>query len=284
MKGRIISSSDLQRFLIAVGFWVLAIISIHCVHNSHLSAVNIAKKIESLSLSITFPSHQDTTSRSAPQAQTITSPAIAAWQGPIQPVNIQTSDMAPVILRVPTTEPVVFVGIDDGWVQAKPTQAWLIKHHLPFSLFLTNNGIKNDYGYFKKLQSAGMTIEDHSLTHPNLTKLNLDQQKAEICATADIYQTVFGRRPTLFRPPYGAYNDNTRRAAASCGIKAIVMWHVNVGTGGDVQFQSNSTHLQPGDIVLMHFNPEFLQDMQSLAEAVTQNHLQIGRLEDWLPQ
>ena len=35
----------------------------------------------------------------------------------------------------------------------------------------------------------------------------------------DVIEKRFGKRPTLFRPPYGNYNQDTLRAAKSCGIK-----------------------------------------------------------------
>lgn len=240
-------------------------------------------KLNSLSLSTASYETPRVASASTSRSSAMSQPAISVWQGPIQPSDIQPASPIPVFSKVPTTEPVIFVGIDDGWVQTPQNLDWLTSHHLPFTLFLTDNGIKNDYGYFKKLQNAGMTIQDHTLSHPHLPKLTLDQQKTEICSTADKYQNVFGERPTLFRPPYGEYNDDTRKAAASCGITAIVLWHVVIGTGGDVQFQTGSNHLQAGDIVLMHFRPEFLVDAHALAEQASQNHLQIGRLEDWLP-
>jgi hypothetical protein len=34
--------------------------------------------------------------------------------------------------------------------------------------------------------------------------------------------------------------------------------------------------------VLMHFRNEFLQDMQAFEDQVTKDHLQVGRLEDWI--
>lgn len=272
-----------QLFLVAVALWALAILSVQGINTSQLSVSSRPKTIDSLTYSVARFNPQD---RITGQGQTLGEQqtfqtAIAAWQGPIQPLVIQPSDKAPVIFRIPTTEPVVFVGIDDGWIQTPEAFDWLTQHHLPFTLFLTNNGIKNNYDYFKELQNSGMTIQDHTISHPNLSKLSFDQQKSEICTTADIYQSVFGIRPWLLRPPYGAYNDDTLKAAASCGMKAVVNWHVNVGTG-DVLFQSSNTHLQPGDIVLMHFRPEFLADIQSLAQQVSDNHLQIGRLEDWI--
>src|SRR5574337_1373189 len=140
----------------------------------------------------------------AQEPTTASGPALSEWQGPIQPYIVQPSGVAQVVFRIPTTQPVIFIGIDDGWIKTPQNLQWLTSHHLPFSLFLTNNGIKDNYGYFKQLQDAGMDIEDHTLSHGDLTKMTAAQQQNEICHAADIYQSVYGRRPTLFRPPYGA--------------------------------------------------------------------------------
>lgn len=266
----------------AVAAWVLAIACFLNINTSHKAPAAPSRNMKPLSFELSQRGLGLESKKPATNHIGAIQPAIGTWQGPIQPVSIQASDRVPIIVRIPTTEPVVFVGIDDGWVQPAEMADWLVEHHLPFTLFLTDNGIKNNYGYFKSFQAAGMTIQNHTVSHSHLPKLNYYQQKAEICGAADTYQSVFGLRPTLFRPPYGEYNDNTRLAAAACGMKALVLWHAVIGTGGDVQFQSNN-HLQPGDIVLMHFKADFLADAQALAKQVAQNHLQIGRLEDWLP-
>jgi peptidoglycan/xylan/chitin deacetylase (PgdA/CDA1 family) len=202
------------------------------------------------------------------------------WQGAVEPVLTQPQ-IVPVLDRIPTNKPVIFLGIDDGAAKSPEAQRWLLEHHLPFSLFLDNANIQSNYGYFRQLQTAGMGIEDHTLTHPYLRTLTQQQQQAEICGAADTYQAVFGKRPTLFRPPYGELNGLTHQAAANCGMKAIITWHAKVN-GGSVQFQENNTHFLPGDIVLMHFRPEFLQDMKAFTNQAAKDHLQVARLEDWI--
>ncbi len=264
--------------------WILVLFCLVSIHGEKPSSRLPNMRSQPLSYSLSSLNPEIASSQATLGEQISAQPAITTWRGPIQPLNLNpTTKRVSAINRIPTTEPVVFITIDDGWVQTKEQQDWLIKHHLPISLFLTDNGIKNDYDFFKKLQDAGMTVQDHTLSHPDLAKLNIKQQKHEICAAADKYQRVFGRRPDLLRPPYGDYNNDTKAAAASCGFKAIVLWHAVVGTGGgEVQFQTPSNHLQPGDIVLMHFKKGFTADAQALAEQIQKNHLQIGRLEDWI--
>jgi peptidoglycan/xylan/chitin deacetylase (PgdA/CDA1 family) len=95
---------------------------------------------------------------------------------------------------------------------------------------------------------------------------------------ADYVQQQFGRRPIFFRPPGGAYSNTMRRAAADCGMKAVVTW-IAKANGGSMQYQIGD-HLRPGDVVLMHFRPEFKQDMQAFLDAMTVAGLHTELLEN----
>jgi peptidoglycan/xylan/chitin deacetylase (PgdA/CDA1 family) len=218
----------------------------------------------------------------APSPTPAPQPSVTAWKGDPQPVPLPPAfQTVPVISRVQTDQPVIFLGIDDGWFKIPQARDWLIQHKLPFTLFLENDAIASDYSYFNDLQDAGLTIQDHTLTHPDMATLDFDQQKNQICAAADTYMNVYGQRPTLFRPPFGSFNDLTLQASAACGMKAVVTWHAKAN-GGSIQFQDGNTHFLPGDIVLMHFRNEFLADMNAFMDQAAKDNLQIGRLEDWL--
>jgi peptidoglycan/xylan/chitin deacetylase (PgdA/CDA1 family) len=217
--------------------------------------------------------------KQAPAQPAVVTP-ILAWRGPVQPVVLPTSPV-PVISNVPTNDPVVFVTMDDGWIQTPENHEWLVSHHLPFSLFLSDAGVRNNYQYFQDLQSAGMTIENHTVNHPSLIKHNLPTQQAEICGAADSYQNVFHHRPTLLRPPYGLFNANTQQAAEACGQRAIIMWRATI-QDGVIAYQDGNTTLKPGDIILTHFQPDFIANMQALSVELNKEHLQVAHLEDWL--
>jgi peptidoglycan/xylan/chitin deacetylase (PgdA/CDA1 family) len=205
---------------------------------------------------------------------------ISVWHGPVTPMAIAPG-LPPVIDRVPVTVPVVFVTIDDGWVQTPENLNWLSSHRLPFSMFLSDAGIRTNYQYFQTLQAAGMSVQNHTISHPRLPKMNADQQRAEICGASDVYQNVFKHRPTLFRPPYGEYSDVTRQIVADCGMRALVMWKATL-EGGAMHFQTPNATLVPGDIILAHFEPDLVPNMDALARQLDQDHLQVGQLEDWI--
>lgn len=103
---------------------------------------------------------------------------------------------------------------------------------------------------------------------------------AEINAMQAFCQEQYGRRPTLFRPPGGAYSNVMRKAVADAGLKAIITWEAKANAGRmDYQY---GNALRPGDIVLMHFRPEFAADLAAFRQAQLAAGLEVLLLEDFL--
>ncbi|MEI7539279.1 MAG: polysaccharide deacetylase family protein [Candidatus Saccharibacteria bacterium] len=188
--------------------------------------------------------------------------------------------MAPVITNIPTKQNVVFLTIDDGAFKDQSVVDMIKQNGIKASLFLSKVFIDSNPDFFKQIISLGSLVEDHTIGHDtNMVKnQGYDQQKAEICDMANYEVEHYGRRPIFFRPPGGAYSDTMRRAAADCGMKAVVTW-IAKANGGSMQYQIGSK-LRPGDIVLMHFRPEFKQDMQAFLNAQDAAGLHTELLED----
>ena len=115
---------------------------------------------------------------------------------------------------------------------------------LPVSMFLTDSVVGPGYGHFARLQSVGASIQNHTLDHPALRGLPYAGQRAEICGQQDRLRSRFGRHPRLFRPPYGTYDTATLRAAADCGISALVLWRVSMTGDGDLTYPRGRHRLQ----------------------------------------
>jgi peptidoglycan/xylan/chitin deacetylase (PgdA/CDA1 family) len=197
------------------------------------------------------------------------------------PVSLPPTSSAPVFSRIPTTNKVIFLGIDDGLVRDPAVANLLEQANIPFTMFLVRGEAEAGADYFRQLQQYGGVVESHTITHPDLTKLSYGNVQTEVCGTLDDYQNLFGRRPTLFRPPYGSYNANVQAVAASCGFKAVILWK---GSTNDGRFDlQDGTQLTPGDIVLMHFRTDLLADLQKVFDVCKQQGFAIASLEDYLP-
>ncbi|WP_159668617.1 polysaccharide deacetylase family protein [Streptomyces mexicanus] len=196
-------------------------------------------------------------------------------------------DLPPVFTTVPTRDKVVFLTIDDGAEKDPAFLRMMNDLKIPYTAFLTDYLIKDDYAYFRTMQSSGVTLNNHTLHHRYLPGLSYEQQRREICGMQDIMEKQFGTRPTMFRPPYGNYNQDTLRAAKSCGIRYAPIWNEEVYVD-HWEFRETNQRLRPGDIVLTHFrgraewNGTMVDDMRRFLDYVTAHGYAVARLEDYL--
>ncbi|MGW0518755.1 polysaccharide deacetylase family protein [Crossiella sp. NPDC003009] len=188
---------------------------------------------------------------------------------------------AKVVYKVDTQDRVVFLTIDDGATRRPDMIDILRRSGVKATFFLTNSYVKQDPGFYKGLRDAtGSAIENHTESHPNLKGKSLEDQRAEIGPVSDTYAREFGARPTLFRPPFGNFDDTTLKAAGEAGIKWVVHWGSEI-SNGKVQF-SGPHEFRPGSIVLMHFRTTFEQDVQAFVDQARANNLTPALLTDYL--
>ena len=228
--------------------------------------------------------------RRAPAVATTTSlGATTATDGPTEiglppppdasPVALGAGPLAPVIYKVPISQPVVFLTIDDGFTRDPLVVDYLRTMHLPVTVFLLTAAGRQAPDYFRSLQAAGATIQDHTMTHPRLPRLPFAAQKKELCESASDDARTYGARPTLMRPPYGLENHVTQAAAAACGLKAVVEWTAVAASG---RLTVIGGRLQPGYIIILHFTPSLLGDLRMAVAAIEAAGLTVGRLESYL--
>lgn len=197
-------------------------------------------------------------------------------------VDVPAGRGAPYLSRIPTTQPVAFLTIDDGAVKSPEAPKLIAAANVPVTLFLTIDAIKDDPEYFRPMQQHGAVIEAHTVTHTQLRGKSYAFQRREICESADRLGTWYGRRPVLFRPPFGAGDATTFRAARDCGMRAAFFWKQTVHEG-KVRYQEGRT-VKPGDIILMHFRPAFVADFLAALRAIHRAGLTPALIEDYLPR
>jgi peptidoglycan/xylan/chitin deacetylase (PgdA/CDA1 family) len=192
-----------------------------------------------------------------------------------------TDGLAPVVRRIETDKPYVFITMDDGAVRHPRALDLIRLSGVRPTLFLNTRYVEGHGDYFKPFQAqANVSVQAHTTTHLNLSGKPYETQKQEICGNADFLAGGFGVRPTLFRPPYGSYDRTTRKAAADCGMSAVILWTAAVNDGV-VQFQSGGK-LAAGDIVLMHFRDSFAEDFLAFLNRARQDGLTPVVLDDFL--
>ncbi|WP_309476654.1 polysaccharide deacetylase family protein [Arthrobacter sp. ISL-95] len=190
--------------------------------------------------------------------------------------------LAPVITKIETKHPVVFLTIDDGNIKTPESIKLMAEYDYPSSLFLTRDTVADNPAFFKAFQAQGSLIENHTVTH-NINMVRqwgYQQQLNDMVGMQEYAFQHYGRRPTLFRPPGGAYSNVMRKAVADAGMKAIVTWEAKANAG-KMDYQVGNS-LRPGDIVLMHFRAEFAADLAAFRAAQLAAGLEVVLLEDFL--
>ncbi|WP_122615794.1 polysaccharide deacetylase family protein [Streptomyces sp. Tu 4128] len=195
--------------------------------------------------------------------------------------------LPPVFTTIPTKEKIVFLTIDDGAEKDRAFLRMMSELKIPYTVFLTDKEIRDDYGYFKKMQARGVTLNNHTLSHPYLPGLSYAEQKREICGMQEVMEKRYGKRPVLFRPPFGNYNRDTLRAAKYCGIEYAPIWSEEVFVD-HWEYREWDRDLHPGDIVLTHFRGRedwdgTMTDMaRRFLNRITAEGYAVARLEDYL--
>jgi peptidoglycan/xylan/chitin deacetylase (PgdA/CDA1 family) len=185
----------------------------------------------------------------------------------------------PLIHSIETTDPVIFITIDDGNVADEPSLAYLEQTRMPVTMFLNQPPVLTHPEYFQRLVDLGNKVHTHTKSHADLNTLSADGQRNEICGMADTLGEVYGQRGYLVRPPYGRSNEVTKQVAASCGQKAVVSWK---GTIDDGVVRLQEPALEPGDIILTHFKPDLRANLEAIKAMADAAGLRIARLEDYI--
>jgi peptidoglycan/xylan/chitin deacetylase (PgdA/CDA1 family) len=101
----------------------------------------------------------------------------------------------------------------------------------------------------------GDVIGDHTESHPELAKLSRHDQYEELFEQIARIELLGGRRPVLFRPPYGSFNATTMHELARLHL-LMVLWSVDTddylqpGVSTIVNRALEGAH--PGAIILLH--------------------------------
>ncbi|MEV6975386.1 polysaccharide deacetylase family protein [Kitasatospora sp. NPDC093806] len=199
--------------------------------------------------------------------------SVHGWyqQGPFAVDDVRVDGPAPAPATaagsVPTSDKVVFFTVDDGWQRTPEAERFITDHKLPITAFPLPMPAAADPGFFQRVTAApGSSIQNHSVSHADLSKLPLAEQQVEICDARDSLTRIFGTAPAVFRPPYFAWNADTLQAAANCGLRNVLTADADFSWGA-----SNIWHegtLSPGDVVLLHWTDTLATDLpRALAAA-----------------
>lgn len=131
------------------------------------------------------------------------------------------------IYSVERDQKMVALSFDAAWGN-EDTQTLidiLGKYDVKVTFFVVGEWVDKYPESVKALSDAGHEVMNHSNDHAHFNSLSTDQIIENINACNDKIEAITGVRPTLFRPPYGEYDDHVIAAVRSIGMEPI-QWDV----------------------------------------------------------
>ena len=162
------------------------------------------------------------------------------------------------IYSVETDEKAVALSFDASWGADKTLDILntLERYDIKANYFVVSFWAEKYPEELKKLHGSGrVEIGTHSNTHSHMRKLSRSQVELELTASCDIIEKITGKRPDLFRAPFGEYDDKLLEEAEKQNLYTI-QWDVDSLDWKDLSAQKMAERVLSGvgsgSIVLMH--------------------------------
>jgi len=158
-----------------------------------------------------------------------------------------------------TKQKLVSLTFDDGPDPETTTKILdiLNKYNMPASFFCVGNKIEKDAEIVREVFAGGHIIGNHSYSHSKIFDLrSTGNMIKEIEKTSEIIYETIGKKPMLFRPPFGVTNPLLAKAIKKTGVISmgwsLRSWDTNGRVGRVVNRLKRKVH--PGDVILFHDN------------------------------
>jgi len=172
-------------------------------------------------------------------------------------VSASTTERKIPIYCVEKEEKVVSISFDAAWgnEQTQTLLDILDKYKVKSTFFLVGQWVEKYPDSVKDIAKAGHDVGNHSSTHPHMPQMSSKQMLDELNDCNDKVEKLIGKRPTLFRPPYGDYNNTLVETVNSINMYGV-QWDIDSLDWKDPTPQQMvdriKKKLQPGSIVLLH--------------------------------
>lgn len=194
------------------------------------------------------------------------------------------------IYYVDTQEKVCALSFDAAWgnEQTNTLLDILDEYEVKSTFFLVGEWADKYPEDVKEIAARGHDIGNHSATHPHMAQLSAEEQLTEINKCNTAIQELTGSCPTLFRAPYGEYN-NSLVTSLKDNDMYCVQWNIDSLDWKDPSPAEMVSRIQsklcPGSIILMHNGatntPEALPQ---IIEAIQKKGYTIVPISEIIPQ
>lgn len=149
-------------------------------------------------------------------------------------------------------------GYENGYTE--PILDTLKEKRVSAVFFITYPYAKSSPQLVQRMLDEGHVVGNHSTSHPvgGMPTLTLDETRTDIMNLHDYVLQNFGYEMWLFRPPEGAFSEQTLALTHSLGYLSVMWsfaykdWDVNAQPGYDKALAATTKAPHPGGIYLLH--------------------------------
>lgn len=163
------------------------------------------------------------------------------------------------IYSVETDEKKIAISFDCAWgVDHTDTLLdTMAKNDVTCTFFAVQFWVEKYPEYAKKIVESGHELGTHSRTHSYMSKQSEEEIRDELTTSSKAIEKITGQKVTLFRPPYGDYDDEVINTCLGMGIYPI-QWDVDSLDWKNLSATEIALRIingvKPGSIILCHNN------------------------------
>lgn len=139
----------------------------------------------------------------------------------------------------------------------------LDKYNVRATFFLVGFWVDKYPNQVVEIDKRGHEIGNHSTTHPNMSTLSKEQIVKELSITEKKISDITKKKPNLFRPPFGDYNDSLINVAKDLGYYTI-QWDIDSldwkELGIEPVIDKVLKNVSSGSIILFHNNAQYIKE------------------------
>ena len=172
-------------------------------------------------------------------------------------VGVSASQRSLPVYSVERGDKCVSLSFDAAWGN-EDTQTLidiLSGHGVKATFFVVGDWAEKYPESVKALAEAGNEVMNHSSDHAHFSSLSTEQIVSDITACNEKVASLTGVSPSLFRCPYGEYDDHVIQAVESLGMTAV-QWDVDSldwkGISASEITDRVLQNVRSGSIVLFH--------------------------------
>lgn len=194
------------------------------------------------------------------------------------------------IYYVDTDEKVCALSFDAAWGNEQTTTLLdiLDEYQVKSTFFLVRQWVDKYPDDVKEIAARGHDVGNHSATHPHMAELSAEDQRKEITDCNEAIEALTSHAPTLFRAPYGEYDNKLVENVKACGMYCV-QWNIDSldwkNPTPDEMVSRIKEKLCPGSVILMHNGADNTPEaLPQIIEAIQSEGYTIVPVSQLIPQ